>query len=99
MESAFFFPQCQRPAKTAILWNPRFGENDLNQVTTLLRSQEEEFSYGRYAATIDPEVLEHMQADRKHIDVICGPGDVVFFNQILMHRGGQNTSGILQVWV
>ena len=55
--------------------------------------REEEYSYGRYAAQIDPEVLERHEVDRKCVDIECAPGDVVFFSHILFHRGGHNNSG------
>ena len=55
--------------------------------------REEEYSYGRYAAQIDPEVLERHEVDRKCEDVECALGDVVFFSHILFHRGGHNNSG------
>ncbi len=57
------------------------------------RTKDEEFSYGRYAAQIDPAVLEAQRADARAVHVACGPRDVVFFSNVLMHRGGDNNSG------
>ena len=53
------------------------------------RQKEEDHSYGTYAAQIDPEVMNIYEP--RAIDVPCEPGDVIFFSNLLFHRGGFNT--------
>lgn len=44
----------------------------------------------KYVTTINAEDITRLEP--KAIDVACEVGDVVLFSQILMHRGGKNTS-------
>ena len=60
---------------------------------SFFRAKEEEFSYGRYAAQIDDDVLQKYDVNNKSVNVECGPGDMVFFSYVLFHRGGHNNSG------
>jgi len=45
---------------------------------------------GKYAAGVDPSIMDSMEGSA--IDVECDPGDVVLFSNLLVHRGGANTT-------
>lgn len=47
-------------------------------------------STGAYITTIDPSKMEPLEKDA--IDVPLGPGDIVLFSNILVHRGGNNST-------
>ena len=47
---------------------------------------------GTYKTAVRPDLLAAAVAASGEIDVECGPGDVVLFSNILIHRGGVNTT-------
>ncbi|CAH1779628.1 unnamed protein product [Owenia fusiformis] len=53
-----------------------------------------ESKYSTYAAQVPIEVIKEHEPEI--IDVECDPGDVVFFSNILIHRGGFNHSKIVR---
>ena len=50
--------------------------------------------YGAYRSGLDPEVVAKY-ADRA-ITLECDPGDVIFFSNLLFHRGGNNEENIVR---
>lgn len=50
----------------------------------------EPVAVGSYITTVDPEAIKSIKDQA--IDVECEPGDVVLFSNILVHKGGENTT-------
>ena len=51
---------------------------------------------GTYNTCIAPEIVEAQGGMAAAVDLACEPGDVVLFSNLLFHRGGFNTSGVVR---
>lgn len=55
-----------------------------------VKRKAQEVPAGAYMTGVSPDLIQHNLKDA--VDIECSPGDLVLFNNILVHRGGVNST-------